>query len=51
MDDANLQDLAKTERLLVVTSTYGEGEMPDNAQALWDEINADTAPSFENSFY
>jgi sulfite reductase (NADPH) flavoprotein alpha-component len=51
MDDANLQDLAKCERLLVVTSTYGEGEMPDNAQALWDDISNDGAPSFENSYY
>jgi len=51
MEDANLQDLTKCERLLVVTSTYGEGEMPDNAQALWDDISSDSAPSFENSYY
>jgi len=23
------------EYLLIITSTYGEGEMPDNAQLLW----------------
>jgi sulfite reductase (NADPH) flavoprotein alpha-component len=51
MDDANLQELTQCERLLVVTSTYGEGEMPDNAQALWDEISDDSAPSFANSYY
>lgn len=51
MDDVNLSDLANVERLLVVTSTYGEGEMPDNAAALWDEISGDDAPSFENTFF
>lgn len=51
MDDVNLADLAKVQRLLVVTSTYGEGEMPDNAAALWDEINQDDAPSFANTFF
>jgi sulfite reductase (NADPH) flavoprotein alpha-component len=29
--------------LLVVTSTYGEGDMPDNAQALWDWLQTDSA--------
>ena len=51
MDDANLAQLASCERLLVVTSTYGEGEMPDNAQALWHAMNEDSAPSFANSYY
>jgi sulfite reductase (NADPH) flavoprotein alpha-component len=51
MDEISLAQLAKTERLLVVTSTYGEGEMPDNAQGLWDDINSDAAPRFENTFY
>ncbi len=51
MDDADLTQLAATERLLVVTSTYGEGEMPDNAESLWEAISADDAPSFANTFY
>ncbi|MFD2180409.1 sulfite reductase subunit alpha [Veronia pacifica] len=51
MDDADLNQLAQNERLLVVTSTYGEGEMPDNAQNLWDAISADDAPSFANTHY
>ncbi|RBW46137.1 sulfite reductase subunit alpha [Psychromonas sp. B3M02] len=51
MDDISLAELAKVERLLVVTSTYGEGEMPDNAQALWDAINEQDAPKFSNTFY
>ncbi|KZX79377.1 sulfite reductase subunit alpha [Oleiphilus sp. HI0009] len=51
MDDVTLDMLSATERLLVVTSTYGEGEMPDNAQNLWDQVEADDAPRFENMFY
>ncbi len=51
MDDADLDELAAAERLLVVTSTYGEGEMPDNAEALWEAISEDGAPSFENTFF
>lgn len=51
MDDITVAQLSQAERLLVITSTYGEGEMPDNAQILWDEINADSAPSFSSTFY
>ncbi|PID42603.1 MAG: sulfite reductase subunit alpha [Gammaproteobacteria bacterium] len=51
MDDADIQQLARVERLLVVTSTYGEGEMPDNAEALWEAASADDAPSFANTFF
>ena len=51
MDDASVSDLAHCERLLVITSTYGEGEMPDNAQILWDAISDDSAPSFANTYF
>lgn len=51
MDEVELGELAASERLLVVCSTYGEGEMPDNAQALWNAISADDAPSFANTYF
>lgn len=51
MDDISAEQLATKERLLVVTSTYGEGEMPDNAQNLWDEISSDDAPSFKDTYF
>ena len=51
MDDVDINDLNKHERLMIVTSTYGEGEMPDNAQALWDTMSSDDAPRFDNTFY
>ena len=35
MDDFDLANLPSLKRLLIITSTWGEGEMPDNAEALW----------------
>lgn len=51
MDDVDVALLANTERLLIVTSTYGEGEMPDNAHLLWEAICEDTAPTLDKTFY
>ena len=51
MDDVDAAQLSNMERLLIVTSTYGEGEMPDNAQALWDEMSAADAPSLDGMFF
>jgi sulfite reductase (NADPH) flavoprotein alpha-component len=48
LDDITIEQLAAMERLIVVTSTYGEGEMPDNAQLFWEAISASTAPRLEN---
>ena len=47
LDDVELDALVAMERVLVVTSTYGEGEMPDNAELFWDALQADTAPRME----
>ena len=41
MDEFDANALPNTERLLIVCSTYGEGDMPDNAQSLWDHVNSD----------
>lgn len=51
MDDVELEQLVNIERLLVVTSTYGEGEMPDNAESLWEAISEDDAPRLEKTFF
>ncbi|AXU97449.1 sulfite reductase subunit alpha [Erwinia persicina] len=37
--------------VLVITSTYGEGEMPDNAQLFWQAISASTAPRLEQMHF
>jgi sulfite reductase (NADPH) flavoprotein alpha-component len=38
-------DWKKETRLLVVTSTYGDGDMPDNAQNFWEWLQTENAKS------
>lgn len=49
MDACSVADLPTEERLLVITSTYGDGELPDNAQAFWAALNAPDAPRLEKT--
>ncbi len=51
MDEVDSSALAGFEYLLIVTSTYGEGEMPDNAQMLWDSVCAEGMPSLGSVKY
>ncbi len=44
MADVSSADLAKLENLLIITSTYGDGEPPDNAAALHAALGAPDAP-------
>ena len=39
MEDTNVEELTGVRRLLVFCSTWGDGEQPDNAQALFDEVS------------
>ncbi len=48
MDEIELEELAQMKYLLIVISTYGEGEMPDNAQLLWDAISDSSTPKIED---
>lgn len=48
LDDIDITQLPGIEHLLIVTSTYGEGEMPDNAELFWDALKAQNAPRLEN---
>ncbi|RYJ03984.1 MAG: sulfite reductase subunit alpha, partial [Actinomycetales bacterium] len=41
MDELGADDLADVQHLVVLSSTYDDGDMPDNAQDLWDELEAD----------
>lgn len=51
LDGIDMNALSAMRRLLVVTSTYGEGEMPDNAQLFWDAVAADSAPRLEGLYF
>lgn len=47
LDDVSMESLGTMKRVIVVTSTYGEGEMPDNAQLFWEALAADSAPRLD----
>lgn len=51
LDAVTPDDLATTGHLLIVTSTYGDGEMPDNAQLLWDALAAADALTLEKTAF
>ncbi len=51
LDDISLEDLVHAQRILVICSTYGEGELPDNAQTLWEALSATNAPRLDHSHF
>lgn len=40
--------LSSEQRVVLLTSTYGDGEPPDNAKSFWDFLNSETAPQLPN---
>ncbi len=47
MDGFDASKLGTHPRTLIITSTWGEGEMPDNAETLWNAVNSGN-PSLSN---
>jgi sulfite reductase (NADPH) flavoprotein alpha-component len=47
LDEIELDEFAGLKYVLIVTSTYGEGEMPDNAELFWEALSSDLAPRLE----
>ena len=41
-------DLRKEERLVIVTSTWGDGDPPDNAAAFWMYLSSESAPKLDH---
>ncbi len=51
MDEVQIGDLAGYKRILIICSTWGEGEMPDNAEDLWQAASGPSAPKLEGSHF
>lgn len=47
-DPSSLKDES---HLMIITSTYGDGEPPDNAKAFYDYLHSEKAPNLENLTY
>ncbi|MDY6996068.1 MAG: bifunctional nitrate reductase/sulfite reductase flavoprotein subunit alpha [Actinomycetota bacterium] len=51
MDDVALSDLGQAGRVVVVTSTFGDGGPPDNGVDFWERLSSADAPSLEGLQY
>ncbi|KAA1251735.1 molybdopterin-dependent oxidoreductase [Mycobacterium simiae] len=51
MDEFAVAKLPKAHQLLLITSTTGDGEPPDNGAAFWQALSADTAPRLADIRY
>lgn len=47
----SLELLGNLRRVLIVTSSYGDGEMPDSAQQFWESLDSDDPTRIENLTY
>lgn len=46
-----LEKLSQHSRFVIVTSTWGDGDPPDNAVEFWKSLSAESAPKLENLSY
>lgn len=51
MDGFDLSSMSGMKRVLIICSTWGEGDMPDNAEELWQEAISDPAPKLDGTFF
>ncbi len=51
MDDFKTDDLPSTRELLLITSTTGDGDPPDNGGELWRTLSGDNAPRLTGTRY
>ncbi len=45
MNDYSLEKLAKDKLVIFVTSTFGDGDSPDNGGDFWRQLNSESAPA------
>lgn len=48
LNDFESAGFATAKRVVIISSTWGDGEPPDNAVNFWNWIQADSAPRLEN---
>ncbi|MEV0372129.1 bifunctional nitrate reductase/sulfite reductase flavoprotein subunit alpha [Streptomyces sp. NPDC050636] len=51
MDDSSLAALPRTADLLIVTSTFGDGDAPDNGSGFWETLSAPDTPRLDGVRY
>ena len=51
MSDISVDDVTQAERLMVIVSTFGEGDMPDSAESLWRALEAAPAGTLKNTHF
>ncbi|AXL53830.1 reductase [Paraburkholderia caffeinilytica] len=51
MADYQASALAKAQYVLLMSSTFGDGDPPDNAQSFWSQLAGDAAPRLEGLRY
>ncbi|MFF3401896.1 molybdopterin-dependent oxidoreductase [Streptomyces sp. NPDC002659] len=51
MDDADLRSLPPAADLLLITSTFGDGDAPDNGSGFWDALTAVDLPRMDGRRY
>jgi len=51
MDKIDVDLLKHAERLLIIVSTFGEGEMPHAAEDLWESITASKMSDLNQTYY
>jgi len=51
MDEYEKVDLTREAVVLVITSTWGEGDPPDNAEAFWNHFISDAQMQLKNTKY
>ncbi|MET8030000.1 molybdopterin-dependent oxidoreductase [Streptomyces avermitilis] len=51
MDDTDVTHLPRSADLLLITSTFGDGDAPDNGTGFWDALSAEAAPRLDGVRY